>query len=152
MRAKSDRIVFTKMSNSIQITKFAYNTLTAKKREVLRTVNRLQKNNDEPLRLKVCEQELSELEGILSKAEITEFSEKQPAVVLIGTRVILENLKTADKREYMIMSRSTANPMKGVISYESPLAQKMLGLKLGNTFKFRNFSGFEDTYKIKSIE
>jgi transcription elongation factor GreA len=140
------------MSNTIQITPYAYDKLHAKKREVLRILKRMQKNSTEPIKIKICEQDLEEVDGILKKAEVTEFSEKQPAVVLIGTKIVLENLKTTDKREYTIMSRSTANPMKGVISYESPLGQKMLGLKLGNTFKFRDFSGADETYKIKSIE
>lgn len=135
----------------MKITKLAQNELEAKERELRKF---LEKSREQApvFELKKAEAELAEIETFLKDAEVVEFSEKEPAIVLIGTRVTLENLKTGDTREYTILTRTTANPLKGVISNESPLAQKILNLKLGNTFKFADNTGQEETFKIKLID
>ncbi len=143
----------TPIENKIKITKLALDALKTKKKELeIAAKKEERKKNGDALKLAVFKNQLSEVLSILDEAVLTEFNEKEPASVILGTRVTLEDLANGDKREFIIMSRATANPLKGVISNESPIAQKMMGLKLGNTFKFREIGGLEESYKIKNIE
>ncbi|MDD3480855.1 MAG: GreA/GreB family elongation factor [Patescibacteria group bacterium] len=141
------------MEKTIPLSKLGYETLTRRQKELKALISRKKKPTIEWQReLNIAKSQLSEIESILEKGFVREFDEKNPAQVQIGSTVTLENLASFDKREYTILTRSTADPLKGIISNESPLAQKMLGLKLGNTFKFKDNYGQEDTYKIKNIE
>lgn len=146
------KITLAKMNEMIQITKKAKITFEAKKHELEKSLAVIEKKQGDILSVQLKQKELAEIDEILGNSAVIEFSEKQPATVIIGTRVLLENLRTNDTREYIIMSRSTADPLNGVISNESPLAQKILNLKLGNTFKFRDLGGQEETYKVKEID
>lgn len=143
----------TIMEKTIPLTPFGHEVLSKRQKELLGIINRKKKPTLERQReLNSCRTELFEIEEILNNSFIRSFDEKNPVQVQIGCTIKLENLDTGDKREYTILSRTTADPLKGVISNESPLAQKMLGLKLGNTFKFRNNYGQEESYKVYSIE
>ena len=139
------------MNEKIKITDKAKISFEAKKHELEKFLAAIEKKHGDILTMQIKQKELAEVNEILENSEVVIFSEKQPATVLMGTRVLLENLRTNDTREYIIMSRSTADPLNGVISNESPLAQKILNLKLGNTFKFRDLGGQEETYKVKEI-
>jgi len=141
------------MEKTIPITPFGHEILSGRQRELLGVISRKKKPTPERQReLNRCRAELAEIEEILAASFVRSFDEKNAAEVQIGCTVRLENLFSGDKREYTILSRSTADPLKGVISNESPLAQKMLGLKLGNTFKYRGNYGQEESYKVYSIE
>lgn len=135
------------------LTKFGFTVLSNKQKELSSKIAKKLKPTAERQReINSCKNELAEIEKILNDSYIRNFDEKNPAQVQIGCTVLLENLDSGDKREYTILTRTTANPLKGIISNESPLAQKMLGLKLGNTFKFKNNYGQSESYKIKTIE
>lgn len=136
------------MDKNICITPLGHDVLLKKKKELEFSLKK--KSND--LVSSGYRNQLTEITDILNNSTITEFNENIPASVQIGTHVLLENLKNGDKREYIIMTHHTANPLKGVISNESPMAQKMMGFKLGNTFKFKDISGVEDSFKISNIE
>lgn len=139
---------------TIPISPFGFEVLNKRKKELEDLIS--SKRNDRKIEsqrvINQARSELSEIKSILDNGFVRSFDEKNPAQVQIGSTVLLENLSNNDVREYTILSRSIANPLKGIISNESPLAQKMLGLKLGNTFKFKNHYGQEEVYKIKSIE
>lgn len=138
---------------TIPLTKFGFDVLSKRQKELLSVINKKRTKDIESQRkVNAAKAELLEIEAILNESFLRPFDEKNPAQVQIGSTVSLENLVTSDKREYTILSRTTADPLKGIISNESPLAQKMLGLKLGNTFKFKNNYGQEESYKVHSIE
>jgi transcription elongation factor GreA len=136
------------MSDSIAITSYGHKVLSEKAKDLTRALSK--KSND--LEASIKRNQLNEIEDVLNKAEIIEFNEKTPASVQLGTKVTLENMRNGDKREYIILTRATADPLKGVISNESPIAQKMMGFKLGNTFKFKDIAGTEESFKIVTIE
>lgn len=140
------------MNEKIKINQKAKHLLEAKKHELEKYLKGIEKKQGDIVSMQTSQKELNDISELLNNSEVIEFSEKQPAFVIIGARVLLENLRTNDTREYVIMTRTTADPLKGVISNESPLAQKILGLKLGNTFKFKDLGGMEETYKIKEID
>jgi transcription elongation GreA/GreB family factor len=137
------------MDKNILITPYGNDILSTKRKELVRVTR---KKSSDRLAIATAEYSLKEINDVLDSAAVTTFDEKIPPSVIIGCKVLLENLKNGDKREYTIMTRSTCNPLKGVISNESPIAQKMMGFKLGNTFKFKDISGVEDSYKIANIE
>jgi transcription elongation GreA/GreB family factor len=134
-----------------KITKLAEKALKEKKAELEELLSRKPKKAEE-IHFAQSKMQLEEVTITLDSCEVMEFSQDSPALVIIGSRVTLENLRNGDRREYVILTRSTADPLKGVISNESPLAQKMMGLKLGNTFKFKDLAGIEESYKIITIE
>lgn len=139
------------MAKTIPMTQFGFRALSKKQKELDRVLMRTKKQD--PSHASLYQKQLGELDDLIKNSQVIEFDEKSPASVQIGTNVIIENLKTGDRREYTIMSPATANPVKGVISYESPIAEKMMGLKLGNTFKTKDrITGQEESYKIISIE
>jgi transcription elongation factor GreA len=130
------------MEKNIKITKEAKEAIEGKKREFEKNL----KANPENVALQKDILEISEFLDTVIMEE-----ENEPALVKIGSKILVENLSSGDRREYQIMTRHTANPLSGVISNESPLAQRILGLKLGNTFKFIEGSNSEQTFKIKTI-
>lgn len=137
----------------IPLTDYGYKILFTRQDQLAKLIKKSAGNSIERQReLNSAKQELAEIEKILNNAFVHNFDEKNPAKVIIGSSVALENLDTGDKREYRIMTRTTSNPLKGVISNESPLAQKMLGLKLGNTFKFCDNFGKICVFKVRHIE
>lgn len=138
---------------SIPLTKFGFTVLSTRQKDLISNISKKLKPTVERQReLNANKSELAEIEEILNDAFVREFDEKNPAQVQIGCTVLLENLDSGDRREYTILSRTTADPLKGIISNESPLAQKMMGLKLGNTFKFKDNYGQSESYIIKTIE
>ena len=138
------------MNKTIPITPYGFRVLSDKKKTLAKELKIAQKHKD--MKAAIIEHDLQELENLLAQSEIVEFNENKPASVEIGSKITLEDLKSGDKREYTIMARQAANPLKGIMSTESPLAQKMMGFKLGNTFKIKNIDGTEISYKIKNIE
>lgn len=141
------------MEKTIPLSQFGFNILSQRQKDLKAIVSKRRKPTIEWQReLNKAKNELAEIDEILERGFVRDFDERNPAQVQIGNTVTLENLHSFDKREYTILTRSTAEPLKGTISNESPLAQKMLGLKLGNTFKFKNNYGQEETFKIKNIE
>jgi transcription elongation factor GreA len=138
---------------TIPLTQYGYDILSKKRKELTLVLKKKSNNSIERQReVNAAKKELAEIDEIFNDAYIRPFDENNPVQVQIGCTVVLENLNSGDKREYKIMTRTTSEPLKGVISNESPLAQKMLGLKLGNTFKFRDNYGKEDNFKVYSIE
>lgn len=141
------------MNKSIPITKFGYQILKKKQQELNRVLKKPGKKSQSFEEIFMdYKAQLEEIDSILDNSVVTEFDEKQPPVVQIGSRVTIENLANGVVMEYTILSRATADPTKGIISNESPLAEKILGLKLGNTFKFKSATGTEESYKITKIE
>jgi transcription elongation factor GreA len=139
------------MSERIQITPLAERILLAKKHELSAASEKAEKEKDK-LNKAILDSKIQEIDDVLENYELVKFSESNPAKVIIGARVTLENLHNGDRREYTILTRCTAEPLKGVISNESPLAMKMMNLKLGNTFKFKDLAGLEESYKVVTIE
>lgn len=147
-------IRFAQMTEkTIPLTQYGFDVLSKKQKELILVIKNKVTNTIEGQReINSAKKELAEIDSILNDAFVRPFDGKNPVQVQIGCTVKIENLSSGDKREYKIMTRTTADPLKGVISNESPLAQKILGLKLGNTFKFRDSYGKEDSYKVYSIE
>ena len=92
----------------------------------------------------------AELEGLLKKARVTDFTEARADAISIGSTVTL--LRGADQVEitYDILGVWDGKPEENVLSYISPLAKQFLNQKLGETFT-TNINGKTETWKVKAL-
>jgi transcription elongation factor GreA len=141
------------MEKKIPLTQYAFDILSEKRKKLEDITNKKSKPTIERQReINAAKKELHEVEPYLRDGFVRNFNEKQPAMVQVGSVVVIEDMANGKRQEFRIMTRVTADPLNAVISNESPLAQKMLGLNLKNTFKFKDNYGREESYKIISIE
>ena len=78
------------------------------------------------------ETKIAELKAILSDAKIIDTSKVNTDTVQILTKVEMKNVKTGMKMEYTIVSESEANLREGKISVATPIAQGLLGKRIGD--------------------
>lgn len=78
------------------------------------------------------ETKIAELKAILSDAKIIDTSKVQTDVVQILTKVEMKNVKTGMKMTYTLVSENEANLKEGKISVATPIAQGLLGKKVGD--------------------
>ena len=78
------------------------------------------------------ERRIAELEETLNRAVLIE-ARGEKSTVQIGSTVVVEVEEERD--EFMIVGSLEADPMKGLISYESPAGKSLLGAKVGDIIK-----------------
>ena len=69
----------------------------------------------------------------------------------IGTRVVVTDLDTYVKEKYALLGAWDSDPEKGVISYLTPLAQSLIGHKVGEEVDFDS-DGAKRRFRIEAIE
>lgn len=75
---------------------------------------------------------ISTLENMLQNAEIIDSSNSKEGEVTLGRSVIFKELPDGMEEEYTIVGKAEADPFSGKISNESPIAQALLGKKVGD--------------------
>ena len=78
------------------------------------------------------ETKIAELKAILADAKIIDTSKVQTDSVQILSRVEMKNVKTGMVMTYTIVSESEANLRENKISVATPIAQGLLGKKVGD--------------------
>ena len=78
------------------------------------------------------ETKIAELKAILADAKIIDTSKVQTDSVQILSRVEMKNVKTGMVMTYTIVSESEANLRDNKISVATPIAQGLLGKKVGD--------------------
>lgn len=96
----------------------------------------------------IVESRIKELEAMLERAEI--ITKVDSDVVSIGSKVTLEYVDDDESEEYYIVGSSEADPFANKISNESPIAQAILGLKVGEVVSVDSPNGKYDV-KIVAI-
>ena len=79
----------------------------------------------------MLEMKINKLKTALANAKIIDTSKLSRDMVQILATVEMENIKTGAKMKYTIVSESEANLRKGKISSTTPIAQGLLGKKVG---------------------
>ncbi len=79
------------------------------------------------------EGEIAKLKNTISTAKIIDPSKLNNGTVQILTKVELRNVKNNMKMSYTIVSETEANLRQGKISAGTPIAQALLGHKVGDT-------------------
>lgn len=93
----------------------------------------------------------SELESQLLRARGTDFVNARSDVVSIGTVVRATDLETGQAEEFSILGAWDSEPEKGIISYQSPVAQSLLNHKIGDQVEFE-IHGVRHHHRIDAIE
>lgn len=93
----------------------------------------------------------SELEGLLVRARGTDFANARTDVVSIGTVVRLGDLTSLQPETYTILGAWDSLPEKHVVSYQSPIAQSLLGKKVGDEVQLES-EGTVRRCRVEAIE
>lgn len=80
----------------------------------------------------MLEMKINQLKLIISEAKIIDTSKLDNSSVQILSKVEMKNVKTGMKMTYTIVSESEANLKEGKISVNTPIAQGLLGKKVGD--------------------
>ncbi|MDR0658235.1 MAG: transcription elongation factor GreA [Mediterranea sp.] len=80
----------------------------------------------------LLEMKINKLKEIIGEAKIIDESRIQTDLVQILNKVELRNVKNGMKMTYTIVSESEANLKEGKISVSTPIAQGLLGKRVGD--------------------
>lgn len=81
----------------------------------------------------LLELKIAKLEEVVSNARIVDESQMDNSKVLILSKVKIKNLANKAIMNYTIVAENEADLKAGKISVDSPIAQAMLGKKVGST-------------------
>ena len=83
------------------------------------------------------EDKINKLKLAISEAKIIDVSRLSSDIVQILSKVEMTNLTTNTKMTYVIVSENEANLREGKISIETPIAQGLLGKKVGDEVEIK---------------
>lgn len=83
------------------------------------------------------EARIAQLNATLADAKILDPNKVQTDVVQILSKVEMKNVKTGMTMTYTLVSESEANLRENKISVKTPIAQGLLGKKVGDTAEIR---------------
>jgi transcription elongation factor GreA len=89
-----------------------------------------------------------ELEQILQNTVIIEEIKKDTSLVNVGARITIQE-DNFDPETYFLVGPKEADPVKGQISYESPIGQALMGHKVGDLVNAQTPTG---VIKLKIIK
>lgn len=89
----------------------------------------------------LLEMRIAKLEETLSQARVMDESRIDISQVQILTKVTLKNLATQATMTYMIVAETEANFKEGKLSVGTPIAQALLGKKIGDVVDVKIPSG-----------
>ena len=78
------------------------------------------------------ENKINEMKSVVAEAKIIDMSKLSSDTIQILSKVTLTNLTNNAKMSYTIVSESEANLREGKISIKTPIAQELLGHKVGD--------------------
>lgn len=81
------------------------------------------------------------LEGMLRNAVLIEGSEREPGVVGVGASVQVSEGEDEGDQTYAIVGPAEADPLRGMISNESPLGRALLGHRAGDEVEWSSPMG-----------
>ena len=96
------------------------------------------------------ESRIATLEDKLARVQIIDESKIPKDQVFIGAKVLLKDLKNQDEFTYSIVPQDEADFDEGKISITSPIANGLLGLKVGETAEIKIPAGILK-YKVLKI-
>jgi transcription elongation factor GreA len=97
----------------------------------------------------MLELKISKLEGLISNSKLIDESKLDNSKVFILSKVKIKNLKNKAIMTYMLVPESEADLKTGKISVSSPIAQGLLGKKVGDHVEITVPAG---TLEVEIIE
>ena len=98
----------------------------------------------------MLEMKINKLKTIIADAKIIDESKLKTDSVQILNKVELKNVKNGMKMTYTIVSESEANLKEGKISVSTPIAQGLMGKKVGDVVEIKVPSGLM-TFEVMEI-
>jgi transcription elongation factor GreA len=89
----------------------------------------------------MLEMKISRLEDIVARSRLIDESKIETSTVRLLNRVKIKNKKNDSVMEYQIVPESEANFKIGKIAISSPIAQGLIGRKVGETVQIKVPSG-----------
>ena len=85
----------------------------------------------------IAEAKIAQLKAGIAEAKILDASKLKTDSVQILNKVVLKNVKNGMQMTYTIVSESEANLKEGKISVKTPIAQGLLGKKVGDVAEIK---------------
>lgn len=92
----------------------------------------------------------AELDGLLKKARVTDFTEAKADAISVGSSIVLRRGSDQAEVSYDILGAWDGQPEKNILSYISPLAKQFLNHKAGETFT-TNINGKAESWTVVKI-
>lgn len=92
----------------------------------------------------------AELDGLLKKARVTDFTEAKGDAISVGSSIVLRRGSDQAEVPYDILGAWDGQPEKNILSYISPLAKQFLNHKAGETFT-TNINGKAESWTVVKI-
>ena len=89
----------------------------------------------------LLEAKIAQLKGMISNARLIDESQLKTDVIQIMNKVKIKNTKTKTEMTYTIVSDSEANLKENKIAISTPIAQGLMGKKVGNVVDIKVPSG-----------
>ena len=89
----------------------------------------------------MLEIKINQLKALISEAKIIDTSRLKADTVQILSKVEMKNVKTGATMTYTLVSESEANLRENKISVKTPIAQGLLGKKVGDIVSIRSPQG-----------
>ena len=93
---------------------------------------------------------IQELEAVLSKAEVINFSSFSGDVIKFGATIEIVDEETDEEKTVQIVGQYESNAEKGKISLTSPVARALIGKSVGDSVSVNTPKGSAD-YEILSV-
>ena len=93
---------------------------------------------------------IAELEAMLQNYDIINSDNKNKNLIKLGSKVRILDLSEIEEAEYTIVGTVEADPFNGKISYESQLADAIIGAKVGDRITVKTKEPYE--VEILSVE
>ncbi len=94
------------------------------------------------------ESRIKEIDFLLDRAKVVK-RKKDHITVGVGKKVTILNLKTNKEATYLILGSLEADPYKNIISNTSPVAQSLMGKKVGSIVTVRKV---QKPFEIKVLK
>jgi transcription elongation factor GreA len=94
---------------------------------------------------------IAEIESIVSRAEVIDFSKLTGKIVKFGATVRLADEDTEEKVKYQIVGPYEADLNKGSISVTSPIGRALIGKAVGDTVEVQTPRGAK-SYEIVGVQ
>lgn len=88
---------------------------------------------------------IKEIESLLIKAKEIKETKSKTGIIKLGSKIDFTNLTINVKNTIKIVGIVESNPFENTVSNESPIAQAILGKKIGDIIEIK---GIQNPYKI----
>lgn len=87
---------------------------------------------------------ITELESVISRAEVIDVNDAASDRVVFGKTVLICNITTDEEIRYQLLGPYESEPEKGRISVHSPLGQALIGREVGDEVKVKTPGGIQE--------